>query len=146
MLAATGAWAQQTECLYDVIGPAGELRRFQSPIDFTGMGATVCATGAMGACPSDTRAIGFPDAVGGAGGLDSTCKSPPGYVRPQVPNVAAPSCAGDDCYLLTKVGAVPGASAVCTVQIDPPPRFRWPFPMLLAVAVAAPSCAWRPSG
>jgi hypothetical protein len=118
-LAATGAWAQQTECLYDVIGPAAELRRFQSPIDFTGLGATVCAAGALGACPSDTRATGFPDAVGGIGGLESTCKSPSGYVRPLIPNSSAPSCAGDDCYLLTKVQAVPGPLVLCTVQTDP---------------------------
>ncbi|MBM4778475.1 MAG: hypothetical protein GQE15_12305 [Archangiaceae bacterium] len=127
LLRADKADSRQTQCIYDVLAPAGQLRTFTSQIDLTGSGSTVCAGGANdAACVGPARAVNYPDGFGGTGGanIDGLCKSPSaswatGYVRPAtLPNSTAPSCTGLGCYTLTKTAAAPQTPITCDVWVD----------------------------
>ncbi len=135
LLKAYKADTQQTQCIYDVLIRAGELRRFTSLVDLTGSGNTVCAGGANdAACTGPARRVNFPDegpAGGGGAGLFGTCKSGSGtwttptgfvtngYVRPDfLPNATAPACSGVGCYTLTKTAAVLNSPVTCQLYND----------------------------
>ncbi|MDP1923009.1 MAG: hypothetical protein Q8L14_42590 [Myxococcales bacterium] len=112
----------QTRCLYDVLSPPHQPRDFQSAIDLTGSGSVICPPARCdgGECVEEpcigARAVTFPDGFGsmpGAGArLDEVCLPPPTYIRPVIPDVA-PTCAGERCYPVTKVGV--GGSVSCSV-------------------------------
>ena len=131
LLTAQKADNQQSQCIYDVLAPAGQLRRFTSLIDLTGSGNTKCGTmGPAGGandptCNGPERRVNFPDRgpVGGTGaGMDGWCKTGGGtnnYVRPAtLPNAVAPACVGIGCYTLTKVDATPSTPVTCSLYND----------------------------
>ncbi|MDP1917036.1 MAG: PilC/PilY family type IV pilus protein [Myxococcales bacterium] len=142
LLTAQKADNQQTQCIYDVLAPAGQLRRFTSPIDLTGSGNTVCpTTGPVGGandatCVGAVRRLNFPDR-GGSGtgaGMDGICKSggvTNTYAPPAtLPNAMPPPCAGVGCYLLTKTLATPAMPVICSLYNDstitPPQTYSTP--------------------
>lgn len=129
LLTAQKADNQQSQCIYDVLAPAGQLRRFTSPIDLTGSGNTVCGTtGPVGGandptCNGAERRVNFPDRWTGTGaGMDGWCKTGGGvnnYVRPAtLPNAVPPPCVGTGCYTLTKTAATPAMPVTCSLYND----------------------------
>lgn len=143
LLTAQKADTQQSQCIYDVLAPAGQLRRFTSAIDLTGSGNTVCpTTGPVGGandptCNGPERRLNFPDQgpAGGSGaGLYGFCKTggpTNNYVRPAtLPNALPPACVGVGCYTLTKTLATPGMPVGCSLYNDssivPPQTYTTP--------------------
>ncbi len=145
---------QTTQCIYDVLAAPGLVRRFQSDIDLTGSGTTVCPAGAAAACGTDARGVNFPDgwqAPGSDARLDDVCNNPVGYSRPPVlPNSSAPACpvGNPRCYTLTKTVANPLGTTICAINSNPTPLVPGsPLPSVLttprdyATAPTAPGCA-----
>ncbi len=139
LLKASRSDTQQTQCVYDVLSPPNELRRFKSFIDLTGSGNTVCTGGANMPCTGSARRVNLPDEGPGASypangaGIWGRCKSgittwatptgfvSNGYVRPtSLPNTAPPPCTDGavGCYTLTKTAATPNMAVQCQLYND----------------------------